>query len=139
MNKVLLDTDIYSEILKASNTTVTHHATVYRRAQGVLTLSSVTVMEIVRGFQRKQSFLRLQSFLNAVSLEEMIPFDRSVAEVAGRIAGELERTGLPIGTADPMIAATALAHGLELVTGNLAHFQRVQHLGYPLVLGNWRV
>ncbi|MGO9598683.1 MAG: type II toxin-antitoxin system VapC family toxin [Isosphaeraceae bacterium] len=90
MNKVLLDTDIYSEILKASNTTVTHHATVYRRAQGVLTLSSVTVMEIVRGFQRKQSFLRLQSFLNGVSLEEMIPFDRSFAEVAGRIAGELD-------------------------------------------------
>jgi tRNA(fMet)-specific endonuclease VapC len=38
-----------------------------------------------------------------------------------------------------MIAAIALTHGLELVTGNTANFQRVQQLGYPLPLANWRV
>jgi tRNA(fMet)-specific endonuclease VapC len=38
-----------------------------------------------------------------------------------------------------MIAAIALTHGLELVTGNTTHFQRVQQLGYPLILANWRV
>jgi tRNA(fMet)-specific endonuclease VapC len=59
--------------------------------------------------------------------------------LAGRIAGELERQGRPIGTADSMIAAIALKHGLELVTGNTAHFQRVQQLGYPLTLANWRI
>jgi predicted nucleic acid-binding protein len=37
-----------------------------------------------------------------------------------------------------MIAATAIEHGLELVTGNTTHFQRVQQLGYPLTLVNWR-
>jgi predicted nucleic acid-binding protein len=37
-----------------------------------------------------------------------------------------------------MSAAIALTHGLELVTGNAAHFQRVQNLGYPLTLVNWR-
>ena len=58
---------------------------------------------------------------------------------AGRIAGDLERVGRPIGLADPMIAAIALTHGLELVTGNTGHFQRIQQLGYPLVLANWRV
>jgi tRNA(fMet)-specific endonuclease VapC len=47
--------------------------------------------------------------------------------------------GQPIGTADPMITAIALHHGLELVTGNTAHFQRVQQLGYPLILANWRM
>jgi len=40
--------------------------------------------------------------------------------------------------ADPMIAAIALHHGLELVTGNTVHFQRIQQLGYPLTLVNWR-
>lgn len=139
MNKALLDTDIYSEILKAANPTVTHNATVYRRAQGFLTFSTITVMEVVRGFQKKQSTRRLQAFLSAISLEEVIPFDQPAAELAGRIAGELERIGQPIGTADPMIAAIALRHGLELVTGNSAHFQRVQQLGYPLTLANWRV
>jgi tRNA(fMet)-specific endonuclease VapC len=38
-----------------------------------------------------------------------------------------------------MIAAIALEHSPELVTGNTAHFQRVQRLGYPLTLANWRI
>jgi tRNA(fMet)-specific endonuclease VapC len=39
---------------------------------------------------------------------------------------------------DPLIAATAVFHGLTLVTGNLKHFERVQKLGYALELDNWR-
>ena len=38
-----------------------------------------------------------------------------------------------------MIAAIALEHGLELVTGNTSDFQRVQQLSYPLILANWRM
>ena len=38
-----------------------------------------------------------------------------------------------------MIAAIALEHGLELVTGNTSDYQRVQQLGYPLTLVNWRI
>jgi predicted nucleic acid-binding protein len=66
-------------------------------------------------------------------------FDRSTAELARRIAVDLERTGQLIGLAGPMIGAVALQHGPELVTGNTAHFQRVQQLGYPLTLVNWRI
>lgn len=139
MNKALLDTDIYSEILKAANPTVTRKATAYRNAQGVLTFSAITVMEVVRGFQRTRAVNRLQTFLTAITFEELIPFDQPAAELAGRISGELERTGQTIGIADPMIAAIALTHRLELVTGNTAHFQRIQQLGYPLTLVNWRL
>jgi predicted nucleic acid-binding protein len=49
------------------------------------------------------------------------------------------RIGRPIGRADPMIAAAALHNGLELATGNTAHYQQIQGIGYPLVLVNWRV
>lgn len=61
------------------------------------------------------------------------------AELAGRIAGDLDRIGQAIGVADTMIAAIAIDNGLELVTGNTSDYQRVQHLGYPLVLVNWRI
>ena len=37
-----------------------------------------------------------------------------------------------------MIAAVAIIHGLELVTGNTAHYQRLHPLGYPLTLVKWR-
>lgn len=138
MNKALLDTDTYSEILKAINPIIAQNAATYRQAHGVLLVSSITVMEIVYGFQRVQNARRLQDFLTAVAVEEMLEFERNAAELAGRIAGDLDRTGLTIGKADPMIAAVALQHGLDLVTGNTTHYQRIQQLGYPLTLVNWR-
>ena len=63
----------------------------------------------------------------------------SAADLAGPIAGDLDRVGRSIGCCDPMIAALAIVNGLELVTGNTTHDQRVQQLGYPLVLANWRI
>jgi tRNA(fMet)-specific endonuclease VapC len=139
VTRVLLDTDIYSEVIKAINPTVTQNAIAYRQANGVLILSVITVMEIVRGFQQNQSVRRLNDFVIAVAREEVLIFDQPAAELAGRIEGELVRTGRPIGMADTMIAAVALTQGLELSTGNTAHFPRVQQLGYPLTLVNWRV
>ncbi|MHB1556279.1 MAG: PIN domain-containing protein, partial [Isosphaeraceae bacterium] len=138
MNKSLIDTDIFSEIIKGVDPTVAAHARTYRRAFGRYTITAVTVMEIVQGYQRKQATRQLQAFLTALPSQEVLPFEEADGELAGRIAGELERTGRPIGTADSMIAALAIGHGLELVTGNTAHFQRVQQLGYPLTLVNWR-
>jgi tRNA(fMet)-specific endonuclease VapC len=139
VNKGLLDTDILSEIIKGIDPTVAHNAAAYYQAFGQFTLSAVTVMEIVQGFQKKQSFRKLQSFMARIAAEEVIDFDQTDGALAGRIAGELDRTGHPIGTADSMIAAIALDNGLELVTGNTAHFQRVQQLGYPLTIVNWRI
>jgi tRNA(fMet)-specific endonuclease VapC len=139
MNKALIDTDIFSEIGKGMNLTVIRNATVYRAAFGRLTTSVITIMEIVKGFQKSQSPVRLQVFLSKVVSEEILDFNQAAAELAGQIAGDLERTGQSIGMADPMIAAMALVHGRELVTGNTNHFQRIQQLGYPLKLVNWRV
>ena len=138
MNKALLDTDILSEIGKAKNATVAANAKTYRRSFGHYTLSAVTVMEIVSGFQRTQAFGRLNTFLATLPHMEILPFKQPSAELVGRISGDLERIGQPIGVADTMIAAIAIENGLELVTGNTSDYQRVQQLGYPLTLVNWR-
>lgn len=138
LSKALLDTDIYSEVIKAVDPIVTRNAIAYRQTEGVLTVSVITVMEIVRGYQRKQSAAKPQVFLAAVAMEEVLDFDQAAAELAGKISGELEHVGKPIGVTDPMIAAIAIRHGLGLVTGNTAHFQRIQQLGYTLTLINWR-
>lgn len=139
MNKALLDTDILSEIIKGVDRTVARNSTAYYRAFGHFTMSAISVMEVVQGFQRNRSARRLHDFVTSLATEEVIGFDRADGELAGRIAGELDRTGRPIGPADCMIAAVALGHGLELVTGNTAHFRRVRQLGYPLILANWRI
>lgn len=44
MNKALLDTDTYSEILKAVNPTIAQNAATYRQQHGMLSVSAITVM-----------------------------------------------------------------------------------------------
>lgn len=138
MNKSLLDTHILSEIGKGIDQTVARNATAYRQAHGFLTLSVIPVMEVIQGYPRVGGSAHIQAFRTALATEEVIAFDQAAADLAGRIAADLDRVGRPIGRCDPMIAAVALQHGLELGTGNTSHYQRLQHLGYPLTLANWR-
>jgi tRNA(fMet)-specific endonuclease VapC len=121
VNKALLDTDTLSDIRKGSNAAVATNAKTYRRSFGYYSLSAITVVEIVRGYQKVQQFQRLNAFLASLASEEVVSLDTSAAELAGRITGDLERVGQPIGRADPIIAAAAITQGLELVTGNTAH------------------
>ena len=83
MNKALLDTDIYSEVLKAKNPTVTQNAALYRQQHGIYTVSVITVMEVVQGFHRVQNARRLLNFLNAVALEQVIVFDQVPPNLQG--------------------------------------------------------
>ena len=139
MNRALLDTDILSELFKGINPAVARNASAYRQLFGRYSSSAITVMEIVSGLQRVQSPRRMQKFFANISGEEVISFDLADGKLAGEIAGDLERTGQTIESVDPMIAAIAIRHSLELATGNTAHFQRIQQLGYPLTLVNWRI
>jgi predicted nucleic acid-binding protein len=50
-----------------------------------LTISVIAIVEVIRGFQRNQSFQRQQSFLSAIAAEEVLPFDQAAAELAGHI------------------------------------------------------
>jgi tRNA(fMet)-specific endonuclease VapC len=58
----------------------------------------------------------------------VLPYDVATARVYGQIRAHLEATGRPLADADLQIAATALHHDLELVTGNAKHFKRVPGL-----------
>ncbi|MEE8410190.1 MAG: PIN domain-containing protein [Myxococcota bacterium] len=68
----------------------------------------------------------------------MLPYDTSTAKIYGRVRAELEATGQGLADADLQIAATALHHGLHLVTGNLRHFDRVPGLRINDVLATSR-
>ena len=138
MNKSLLDTDILSEIGKGIDPTVAQPRRRLPQAFGRYTLSAVTVAEVIWGLEKRQSVHRLPAFRASLPSMEVLPF-ADAADLAGRIGAGLDRIGQPIGLADTMIAAIALEHGLELVTGNTSDFQRVQQLGYPLILANWRM
>jgi len=138
MDKALLDTDILSEVLKGRNPQVVAQAEAYLRHHAMLTVSVISVIEIVSGLQLVARSEQLERFLQALDAIEVLPVDTQSAVLAGRIDGDLLRTGQPIGRADPIVAAQAITHGLVLVTGNARHYERVTALGYPLRMANWR-
>lgn len=46
----------------------------------------------------------------------------------GSVKSKLRKIGKPTGEVDAMIAAIALEHKAELVTGNTRHFQNIEGL-----------
>ena len=137
MDRSLLDTDILSEILKGRDPNVVANAAAYLSGFGDYLVSTITVIEIVRGLHRRGREEEIQQSLTLPNIR-LLTLDLRAAELAGRIDADLERSGQSIGPIDPMIAAIALRHNLTLVTGNLFHYQRIQALGYELHLDNWR-
>ena len=71
--------------------------------------------------------------LTAVSL---LPYDAAVARAYGELHAELAAANALLADADLQIAATALHHGLTLVTGNVRHFARVRGLQIERVLAD---
>jgi len=78
-------------------------------------------------------------WLMAVPREEQYTsYDAAAARVYGEIRARLEAAGRPLADADLQIAATALLHDLELVTGNVRHFERVPQLRISAALAEGR-
>ena len=90
-----------------------------------LYMSVVSIAEIERGITRQrrrdQAFARLlAAWLDTVlSLygNRILPVDASTARRWGRLCGDLGHEGT-----DLLIAATAIEHGLTVVTCNVRHF-----------------
>ena len=84
MNKALLDTDILSEVAKGTDQNVARNASAHRQAHRFLTLSVISVREVIQGYQRVGRSSRIQAFRNAIASEEVLSFDQAAADVAGQ-------------------------------------------------------
>jgi predicted nucleic acid-binding protein len=135
----LFDTDAVSELLRPRPQAdfVRWVRSVPREDQFV---SAITVGELYQGAYASPSQDR-----HIRNIEErvipaitVLPFDTAVAKVFGRLRADLYAAGKPLEDADLQIAATAIHHGLALVTGNTKHFQRVPNLTLEAALQDAR-
>lgn len=67
---------------------------------------------------------------------EILPFDSLCASVYSDIVSRLKEKGAPAPKIDLMIASTAIANGLILVTRNIKDFEPIAEVS-TLLLENW--
>ncbi len=135
----LFDTDAISELLRPRPLAnyVDWLRDVPREEQFT---SAVVIGELYKGAYRSQARQRHltnieQRILPAVTI---LPYDIAIAKVFGQIQAQLEEDGDILADADVQIAATAIYHGLELVTGNIRHFSRIPDLKINRILSDSR-
>jgi len=121
----LLDTVIVSELRKK-----TPNARVVKwissQHEDRLHLSVITLGEIERGIEKRRkedpSFAdALEAWLESLTrlyADRILPVSATIARRWGRLSVQLGHDG-----ADVLIAATALTHGLTVVTRNVSHFK----------------
>jgi predicted nucleic acid-binding protein len=102
--------------------------------------SAVVIGELYKGAYRSSAQDRhlrniQERVLPAVTV---LPYDVATARVYGQLRAHLEEIGQVLADADLQIAATALYHDLQLVSGNLRHFSRIAQLRVNAILSQAR-
>ena len=103
--------------------------------------SAVVIGELFKGAYRsgaREHHLKNieQRVLPAVIV---LPYDVATARVFGQTRARLKERGAILPDVDIQIAATAIYHDLELVTGNLRHFSRIDDLKVNTILSDSRL
>jgi len=125
--KYLLDTNVCIRVLNGSS------ADVVARLGGLdpseVAMCTVVRAELVFGARKSTHVAENLRLVDAL-FEPFVclPFDDRAADAYGSVRADLERVGRPIGPNDLLIAATALANSLILVTHNTSEFGRVPGL-----------
>ncbi len=120
----LLDTNACIALLNGSSVCLA--ARVAGCAPADFAISSVTEAELLYGTRHSTRVAHnLRTLTRFLEPLPSLPFDTRAAEHYGRIRAELAARGTPIGGNDIMIAATALAHDLVVITRNTREFNRV--------------
>lgn len=116
----LADTNVFSELWKAQpDSSVVRWA---QRHEPYLHISAVTLGELQFGCrlypagQRKERLRKWIEEIRRTMREKILPLNEAVAIAWGDLEGTLKDQRVTLSTADAMIAATALHHGLILVT-----------------------
>jgi len=122
VKRILLDTSAYSAFFKG-------HEEIKEALQTAdeIVLNPIVMGELRSGFlkgeQRKKNERELSDFLSSLRVR-MVALDEDSAERYAVIINSLWKAGTPIPTNDIWIAASAMQHGLSVVTTD-PHYLKV--------------
>ena len=135
MIRVLLDTCVLSEAQRPQG-----NPQVRARVEEIeplhLFASVITIGELVKGVARLPASSRKRTLASWVlGLEQqfgehILPIDVEIARRWGQLSAQAQAQGFQIHASDGLIAATALRHGLHVMTRNTKHFAAT---GAPII------
>jgi predicted nucleic acid-binding protein len=132
MKRSILDSDTISNLMRGNQKVrikIDEHIQIF----GSINISVVTYYEILNGLFYKDAKKQLAIFERFASSNNVIPLTIASAKIAASIEADLRKNGKIIGHTDTLIAGTAVANELQLITNNTDHFKRVKGLD----LANW--
>ena len=128
MSGFLLDTNIPSELIR-TRPDPRVEKWVYAQDEQSLHLSVVSIGELRRGFvilpasKRRTELERwFENDLLPRFQGRILAVTQPIADRWGVMDGQCQLKGTPLNTADGMIAATAMEHGLTIVTRNVRDY-----------------
>lgn len=122
---MVIDTNIVSYFFRRD----TRAARYEQHVQGrTLYLSFMTVAELYKWpFERNWSEVKKQALVQYLKNYTVLPYDDALAWKWAELVSQICR-GRPMSLQDSWIAATALRHGMPIVTHNRRHFENIPGL-----------
>lgn len=94
-----------------------------------IVIPAIVLSEIEYGAHKSVNHDKtMAGYSRFLQMFRVVPFSAKAAFFAGKIRGDLEKKGTPIGIYDTLIAGTVLADDGVLVTHNVGEFGRVEGL-----------
>ena len=127
MNGYLVDTNVLSELTKPTPKPEVEEF--LRNSKDRIFVSVFTIGEIRKGIAAmpmSNKRAQLEDWLDSEIMpwfgERVLPVTLAIAEKWGELAAQLKAVGRPRPVVDSVLGATALAHGLILVTRNVKDY-----------------
>ena len=128
--RYMLDTDMASYLIRGDHPEVTAKFTELFED---CVISSITAAELKYGAKKRNNRTLTQKVQALCNLMTILSWNEEAADAYAKIRVELENSGTPIGNMDMLIAASAVAEDVTLVTDNIEHFSKIP----SLKIENW--
>lgn len=129
----LLDTCVISDFFKKNPSIIERF---HALSPNQIHISSITVMEIEYGLrlhhEREKKIRPLWSSL--LQVIQVVSYSSECAKATASIRANLKAAGLPTGPYDILIAGTAAANNMIVVTSNVAEFKRIT----GIIVEDWK-